>query len=217
MLQNQFRALLGLLAVVVLASTASANVLVNPGFEDPAFVGAEQAGAGSGWTPFGGVFRIQGQPPIGPAGAHGGDVVLKVFGVAGVFQDFAASEGDVWSGSAWALNDSADQMAGGQIAAVNIEWLDGTGTNIGTEFGGTIDASTAADVWTLLTASGVAPAGTAFARLVLITGDFAPGGAGGAPRFDDASFERVIPIPGAVLLLGSGLFGLLGFRRKKAA
>lgn len=215
MIKNNVRAMLGVVATVLLASTASANVLVNPGFESPGFAGAEEAGAGAGWTPFGGTFRIQGQPPIGPAGAHGGDVVLKVFGVAGAFQDFSTSAGTPWEGSVWALNDSADQMAGGQIAAVNIEWLDAGSNNIGTEFGGTIDASTAADVWTLLTVSGVAPAGTAFARLVVITGDFAPGGAGGAPRFDDASFQ-VVPIPGALLLLGSGLFGLMGFRRKRA-
>lgn len=213
MTNKYFRVLLGVLAAGLLASTASANLLTNPGFEDLPFGGAEEAGAGVGWEAFGGAFRIQGQPPIGPAGAHGGDVVLKVFGVAGAFQDFAAGEGDSFTGSVWALNDSADLMTGGQVAAVNIEWH-GAGGFIDAAFGDSLLASDPIDVWTLLGVAGTAPAGTTFARLVVITGDFA-GPGGGAPRFDDASFQ-VVPIPGAILLLGSGLAGLMGFRRKQS-
>jgi hypothetical protein len=188
------------LFLLVAVGPASANLLINPGFESPAFVGAEAAGAGDGWTPFNANYRIQGQPPIGPAGAHGGTVVLKVFGVAGAFQDFPASEGQTWNGGAWILNDSADPMAGGQVAAVNIEWLDVGGGQISFISNGTFTlaacegCSAPSDTWTLQTITGVAPAGTAFARFVLITGDFQPGGAGGAPRYDDAFFELQDPI-----------------------
>lgn len=224
MTNKYFRVLLGVAATMLLASTASANLLVNAGFEDDPFAGAEVGGAGIGWTPFGGVFRIQGQPPIGPAGAHGGTVALKVFGVAGVHQTFAASAGQTWDGGAWVLNDSADAMGGGQVAAVNIEWLDAGGNTIDFISNGSFncnagDCSAAPlDIWTLQTISGVAPAGTASARLTLITGDFLPGGAGGAPRYDDAFFaQRVVPIPGALLLFGPALLGLMGFRRKNAA
>ncbi|NND60050.1 MAG: hypothetical protein HKN49_07250 [Gammaproteobacteria bacterium] len=217
------RGILGLAAMTLLAATASANLLVNPGFEDTPFAGAEEAGVGTGWTGFGANFRVQqaGPGPCDPiscAGAHGGTVSLKNFGEAGAYQDVAATAGQAFAASIWAINPAnADALVLGQIGALNIEWLNGAGDNIGTVFGDTISAATPTDVWTLLTATGVAPAGTEFARFVLITGPFDPAGpGGGAPRWDDATFE-VVPIPGAILLLGSGLLGLMGIRRKKAA
>jgi hypothetical protein len=215
-LTSIFAPALAVIAMFV-ATPASADLLTNPGFENAPFTGAEQPGAGTGWTSFNGAFRIQGQPPLGPAGAHGGTVALKVFGVAGAFQQFAASEGQTWNGGAWVINDSLDPMAGGQVAAVNIEWIDANNNQIGFISNGTFnlvngDAATQ-DVWRLKTITGVAPAGTAFARLVLITGDFQPGGFGGAPRFDDAFFE-VIPEPSSIALLSLGAIGLVARRRR---
>ncbi len=179
--------------LVAAAGPASAvNLLANPGFESPAFVGAEAAGAGDGWIPFNANYRIQGQPPIGPAGAHGGTVVLKVFGTAGAYQDFPANPGETWNGGAWILNDSLDPMAGGQVAAVNIEWHNDAGL-ISFISNGTFNLTDGApqDEWTLKTVTGDAPEGTTFARFVVITGDFLPGGPGGAPRYDDAFFEKL--------------------------
>ena len=173
---------LGAGAVIALcAGIAHANVLVNPGFEDPAFTGAEAAGAGNGWTTFGdpNQFRIQGEPPIGPAGAYDGTVVLKVFGgVSGVSQDFSVGPNDIVTGLAWALNDSLDPLAGVQVAAVNLNWLSG-GTPIGiVSFGSTIDANTTQDVWTQIGVVGATvPEGADGVRLELLTGAF--GGTGG--------------------------------------
>ncbi|TFG86588.1 MAG: hypothetical protein E4H19_05190 [Chromatiales bacterium] len=219
MTRKYSRLLLGVAATMLLASTASANLLVNPGFENPATGGAppEYFGA-TGWADFGGTTYTISAGPIGPAGAHTGDQVLKVFGFGGVYQQFAASAGQTWDGGAWALNDSFDLMGGGQVAAVNIEWIAADGiTSLGAVLGPTITAATPADIWNFLTVSGVAIAGTSFARLVLITGDFLPGGQAGAPRFDDAfMLERVaIPVPAAVWLFGSAL-GMLGWIRRKA-
>ena len=59
---------------------------------------------------------------------------------------------------------------------------------------GTFTAASPQNVWTLQTITGVAPADAAFARLVVITGDFLPGGPGGAPFMDDAFFE-VLGVP----------------------
>ena len=77
-------------------------------------------------------------------------------------------------------------MANGQVAAVNIEWIqaDGTTQSTITPFisNGTFTAADApVDVWTQQTITGPAPDDVAFARLVIITGDFQPGGPGGAP------------------------------------
>jgi hypothetical protein len=213
MTNKYVQGLVAIAATVLMASTASAvNLLANPGFENPQAGGAEYFGA-PGWTDFGGnTFTIKGQPPIGPAGAHGGTQVLKMFGFSGVYQQFAASAGQTWNADAWMLNDTADLMSAGQVAAINIEWINAANVNVGTVFGGTISGLTPSNVWQNLTASGVAVAGTAFARVVLITGDFA-GPGGGAPRFDDASFS-VVPVPAAVWLFGSAL-GLLGVARRK--
>ena len=214
MTNKYLQGLLGLAATVLLASTASAvNLLANPGFENPSTApGVEYFGA-PGWSDFGGTTFTINNLVVGPAGPHGGSQVLKTFGFGGVFQQFAASAGQTWNAGTWALNDTADIMAGGQVAAINIEWINAGGTSIGAVLGPTITAATATNVWQNLTVSGVAIAGTAFARIVLITGDFLPGGQGGAPRFDDASFS-VVPVPAAVWLFGSAL-GLLGVARRK--
>ncbi len=211
-----YQAFLGVLATGLLATTASANLLVNPGFENPSTApGVEYFGA-PGWSDFGGTTFTINNLVVGPAGPHGGSQVLKTFGFGGVYQQFAASAGQTWDAGAWALNDTADVMAGGQVAAVNIEWIAADGvTSLGAVLGPTITAATVTNVWQNLTVSGVAIAGTSFARIVLITGDFLPGGQGGAPRFDDASFS-VVPVPAAVWLFGSAL-GLLGVARRRVS
>lgn len=217
MTNKYFRVLPGIAATVLLASTASANLLVNPGFENPSTSpGVEYFGA-PGWTVFGGTTFTINNDVIGPADAHGGTQAMKVFAFGGLYQQFAAAPGQTWDGGVWALNDTADVMAGGQVAAVNIEWIAADGvTNLGNVLGPTITAATPTNVWQFLTVSGDSPALTAFARLVLITGDFLPGGFGGAPRFDDAFMvERVVPVPAAVWLLGSAL-GILGWMRRKS-
>lgn len=218
MTKNIFRAMLGIFATVIVASNASA-ALVNGGFEDPNLGGGDfqctDTGSCPGWTSFGAAFIVDESIPTGF-----GSQALKVFGgTSGVYQQLAATAGQTWTATVDALNWSGDLLAGAQIGAVNIEWIAADAvTNIGTAFGGTIDASTPLDVIQALTASGVAPAGTAFARIVLITGDFGdPGTGGGSAFFDNASLEQtVVPVPAALWLMGSGLLGLMGLRRKKA-
>ena len=215
MTNKYVQGLVAIAATVLMASTASAvNLLANPGFENPSTSpGVEYFGA-PGWTDFGGTTFTINNAVVGPAGPHGGTQALKVFAFGGVFQQFAASAGQQWDAGVWALNDTADLMANSQLAAINIEWIDAGNNSIGVAFGPTITALTPSNVWQNLTVSGVAVAGTAFARIVLITGDFAgPNGFGGAPRFDDASFS-VVPVPAAVWLFGSAL-GLLGVARRK--
>ncbi len=205
---------MGALTACGLVGTASANVLANPGFEDPVILpGAEVPGAAD-WSSFNGAFTISSIVDT----PNSGDNSLKVFGVAGVFQDFAASEGQTWNGGAWVRNPSNDLMGDGQVAAVNIEWLDGGLNQIDFISNGDFVGATApVDEWTLVTVTGEAPAGTAFARLTLITGDFRPdlGAGGGAPRYDDAFFEQlVIPEPGSMALLGLGGLALFARRRR---
>jgi hypothetical protein len=186
-----------LVAAAALAISApvvsAANLLTNPGFEVPATPAAppEYFGAGAGWTSFGGgIFTVN--SAVAPP--HSGNQTLKMFGgcCSGAFQQFPALPGQTWNGGAWIMNCSCDPMTGGQVAAVNIEWIRADNTNstiIPFISNGTFTAAQPRDQWTLMTITGVAPADAAFARLVVITGDFQPGGPGGAPFYDDTFFE----------------------------
>src|SRR4051794_26072653 len=83
---------------------AAANLLVNPGFENPVLGGGDTFGA-IGWNVFGGgTYTIKLAP-------HSGDNAFKTFGeTSGAFQDFAAAPGQLWQGRAWILNPSFDAM-----------------------------------------------------------------------------------------------------------
>lgn len=173
-----------------------ANQLGNPGFESPATPAAppEYYGAGDAWTSFGGGIYTVNSSVVTP---HAGNQSLKMFGgcCSGAFQQFPAVGGQTWNGGVWMLNSSLDPMGGGQVAAVNIEWIQADGNTQSSIIpfisNGTFTAANARDTWTLQTITGVAPADAAYARFVVITGDFLPGGPGGAPFYDDAFFELV--------------------------
>lgn len=203
-----------LCATAMIGATASAgsNLLINAGFEDPMLTTPDAPGAGAGWTTFDNVFTSDGSTLA--TGVFDGSQALKMFGFGGVFQDFAASEGQEWNGGAFMLNDSSDLMGAGQVAAVNIEWLDAGGNQISFISNGTFTGADApVDEWVQQTITGVAPIGTATARFVLITGNFLPAPGGGAPHYDNAFFE-VIPTPGTASLLAIG--GLVATRRRRA-
>lgn len=187
-------------ALAISTPAGAVNLLGNPGFEIPATPAAppEYFGAGSSWTSFGGgIFTVNSvvAPP------HTGNQSLKMFGgcCSGAFQQFPTLPGEVWNGGVWMQNFSGDPMGGGQVAAVNIEWIKADGVTQSSIIpfisNGTFTAASPRNVWTLQPISGAAPADAAFARLVVITGDFLPGGSAGAPFFDDAFMEKANPIP----------------------
>ncbi|MCK5408256.1 MAG: hypothetical protein KAJ37_12395 [Candidatus Krumholzibacteria bacterium] len=201
---NKLKSVVGValtLLLLVMVGSASANVLVNPGFESPTTPSPppEYWGAGDGWASFGGnIYTIDSSVGIPP---NSGNQLLKMFGgcCSGAWQQFPCSPGETWNGGVWMRSDSADPLAGGQVAAVNIEWIQADGTTQSTIIpfisNGTFTAASPQDVWTLQTITGIAPADAAFARLVVITGDFLPGGPGGAPFYDDAFFENLGAVP----------------------
>jgi hypothetical protein len=206
---------IGLLSMALVwasSGVASANLLANPGFENPVLGGGDVFGA-VGWNVFGGgTYTIKLAP-------HTGDNAFKTFGqTSGAYQEFPATAGQTWQGSAFLLNPSFDAMSGAQIAAVNIEWRD-AGDNVLSFISspngltaGSPQGSTAAD-YVYAPISGVAPVGTAKARFVLITGAFG-GAGGGAPFFDDASFVRV-PEPATAFLAGSAGLAIVAMRRRR--
>ena len=205
-------AAVGTAALLAVAAPASANLLGNNGFESPAVPGGgppEYFGAGDDWTAFGGGTFVVSSAVVTP---NTGDQSFKTFGGAsGAFQDFPAAPGQLWNGGAHLLNFSGDAMTGGKVGAVNIEWLDAGMNQISFISNGTFTAASPQDQWTLQTITGTAPAGTAFARLTVISGDFLGAGAG-AVFYDDAFFE-LVPAPGAAGLLAFA--GIAAARRRR--
>jgi hypothetical protein len=218
---NFFAALAGLL---LLAGTANANLITNPGFDVDDASTADVFGA-TGWSAFGGgTFTVNpangGNSPV----ANSLDNSFKTFSVSGASQSFAATVGETYVASAVGQNFSGDPLLNVSSILIQIAYFDAGGLPAGTAAGGNtapgfnlfdsnvIDAMSPQDVWTALgVGTAPAPDNTAEVRMIVL----ALAGSGGAGFFDDASLELApVPVPAAVWLFGSAL-GLLGFVRRR--
>lgn len=223
--------LFALLAGTVLFAAGAQAALLNAGFESPDASGGDVAGAGAPWESFNFNFTASnlfrpGGSFLSPA-ARSGTQVLKQFGVdGGSFQDVEASAGQLWEASVWAISYSGDQF--NNLALLQLSFRDAGGNVLGDPvetFCDTLgnqaclltpqDGDPATD-WTQIAVSGLAPAGTASARILLlhILTDGTP--AGGAIFWDDAQLQ-VVPAPPAVWLLGTAILGLVARRRLRRA
>lgn len=207
---------IGMIALV-LVSTANAQ-LTNPGFESNPPL--------SGWTPFNAAFGLGTGP--GTSGAlasgspHGGNNVLQAYGpfisnwdAAGVYQDIATTAGTPWTLTGYGMNPSGDAMAllGSGFGIIQIVWFDASNVQIGGSIDSTAINKTAGlqDTWQLLTAAGVAPAGTVKVRILALHVN-GPDNSGGSAYFDDLS---AVPEPSSIVLVLTGLLGVVAVGWKK--
>jgi hypothetical protein len=158
--------------------------LVNESFElnPPAFATAQ------GWARFGNAFV---EPVQARTGTHAGKMFGQFTGIenySGFYQDMPAAPGEIWKSGSWWINWSSDQMQGANQAFANIEFRDSAGTLI--NFASTLALSAArpTNAYRQVEVVGVAPPGTATARIALLFRQTA--NSSGAAFFDDVTFYK---------------------------
>ncbi len=174
-------------------------VLANASFESG---GGPHSHSMKGWTGFGtpdttmvNVFQV---PYVPRSGAF----VAKLFqewsaptNYTGLYQDLPAKAGETWYAGVFVWLPADDAIAGANKARVRLEFYDASRTLLGQFDSPDLTAYSPKDVWTPLAAWGVAPVGTAYARIVcLFVGDLT---STGSAYFDDASLTKVVVPVGA--------------------
>jgi opacity protein-like surface antigen len=207
---NRFLACALSASLVLLCSavTSSAqNVLVNPGFETGTAPGNADVGGAPGWSAFGNVFNVS-SPNPNPVGPHSGTGALKEFGtfpgVSGAFQSFPTTAGTAWSLSGFGLNASSDAMQPDNFGTLKISFQDAGNNEILGIDSNHITNATPQNVWTLMTANGVAPAGTNHVNLFALF--VQPNFNGGSAFFDDLS-GGAVPEPATLALSAIVMLG----------
>lgn len=210
--------LAGALALTVPAAQAQ-NLLVNPDFENGM----------TGWTTFG-------HASSASTFTQSGSFALKEYGnwwstwdATGAYQNLPANPGDSFTLTAYGFDSSADAVSGANqnYALLKIVWLDGggnalqplagpgavTGSSPGIE-SQHLNNQTPLDTWVPLSASGVAPAGTA--SIQIFGGLFVqPNWEGGSLWFDNESLTVAsVPEPSSLALLGLGAVSAFLWRRR---
>jgi len=175
-------------APVVTATLAAPNVLINTSFEEGP---AHAATNIPGWTRFNNSFQEAFAPRTGTN--H-----LKAFGnfgtnenFSGWYQDVAAQAGQVWRGSVYVMQPSDDTWVAGNEAKLRLEFYDASDVLVGAADSVHLKSTMPQDLYTLLSVTATAPAGTAKLRIVPTYMQLDPTNGTGSAYFDDARLETL--------------------------
>jgi hypothetical protein len=200
--------------VVGLLAGAARAAILNPGFEVGDASGGDFYG-GTSWGAFNDNWTTNDF-------ARSGTQSLKVFGPffqfggAGAVQAQPAVPGTSYTASGFIMSPTGDRINGTNFAVVKLEFLNASNAVIGavesTQFTATSDP---ADTWAARSATGVAPAGTVNAQIVLVHVQLNNPVTGGAVFFDDTDLSlTVIPEP-ALGTAGLLVLGGMALRRRR--
>ena len=202
--------MLACLIVFTLATVSVRAQLIDGGFETNGI---------PNWSTFNFAFQLA-NTNMASGVPHGGTHVLQAYGPfngnwdgSGASQIIAASPGQSWTLNGFAMDPSGDSMKGTSFGLIQVVFKDSLNNTLATFSSINATAGSPTDVWMPLTASGVAPAGTADASITVLHLS-GPNNYGGSIYFDDLSVV-VVPEPSSVVLALTGLLGLVAFAKKR--
>lgn len=229
MQQLKYLVLVATVVAMVAGGQATANVLVNPGFETDAVLNAPPVGGATGWNTFGNSTTASANnDPV-----HSGIGSLQLagagnFSVPGAFQTFPASPGQTWDFQGYMLTETA-LPANATFGLLKIVWSNGVNdlapepgsvligqagppANPGIESLPFLNAASTPNIWQFTQARGIAPPGTTQVSMFALFVDQSSG----TGYFDDLQATR-IPEPASISLLGLSMFGGAALVRRRRA
>ena len=194
---------------IILPSTACANLLLNPGFEDTAggqpasweFTGINPYAQGYSSSTYAHSGNMSIYTSLNATSSINGDWSQRVTGI---------KAGDLLDANCWAII-TAQYAPGYMSTRLNLtfqQWNEGSHSYTDIAYVNSDTINVMQD-WAKLSISALAPEG-ADAVLFRLNGNAFRGG---AAAYDDAELS-IVPEPASILMLGMGLIGLLVFKKR---